>query len=60
VAASRERVYVTHREPNLEAYLQDAFSEKGITYQTRDIGPYRVYCDLSSTTSPQELGLGLP
>jgi hypothetical protein len=60
VAASPERVYVTHREPNLGAFLQGAFSEKGITYRIRDIGPYRVYYDLSSTTSPLELGLGPP
>jgi hypothetical protein len=57
VAASQERVYVTHREPNLESYLQGAFAERGITYLIQDIGPYRVYYDLSTTISPQELGL---
>jgi hypothetical protein len=58
VASSLERVYVTHREPNLEAYLQRAFAERGISYRTQDIGPYRVYYDLSTNVSPQELGLG--
>jgi hypothetical protein len=58
VEASPKRVYVTHREPNLEAYLADAFTEQGITYQTREFGPYRVYYDLSSVVTPAELGLG--
>jgi hypothetical protein len=59
VAASPDRMYVTHREPYLEAYLQGAFAERGITYRIQDIGPYRVYYDLSSSISPQEIGLGL-
>jgi 4-amino-4-deoxy-L-arabinose transferase-like glycosyltransferase len=58
VAASLDRVYVTHREPHLETYLQNAFAERGIVYHTQDIGPYRVYYDLSAAISPQEIGLG--
>jgi hypothetical protein len=58
VAASPDRMYVTHREPNLEAYLQHGFAERGITYHIKDIGPYRVYYDLSTNVSPPELGLG--
>jgi len=58
VASSLDRLYVTHREPHLEAYLQRAFTERGITYRIQDIGPYRVYYDLSSAISPQEIGLG--
>jgi len=57
VEASSERVFVTHREPNLEAYLQDAFSVRGITYRTHDIGPYRVYYDLARVITPDEIGL---
>jgi 4-amino-4-deoxy-L-arabinose transferase-like glycosyltransferase len=60
VAASLERVYVTHREPHLEAYLQRAFAERGISYRTQDIGPYRIYYDLSAVVTPQDLGLGQP
>ncbi len=60
VAASPNRVYVTHREPNLENYLQTAFTEQAIAYQTKDIGPYRVYYNLSGIITPQEMGLGLP
>jgi hypothetical protein len=60
VANSLDRVYVTHREPHLEAYLQRAFAERGIIYHIQDIGPYRVYYDLSAGVSPQELGLGIP
>ncbi len=58
VAASPERVYVTHREPNLEAFLQAAFAERGVTYRLRDIGPYRVYYDFSAKLTPAEIGLG--
>jgi hypothetical protein len=58
VAESPRRVYVTHREPNLESYLQNAFAERQITYQIQDIGPYRVYYDFSAIVTPQEIGLG--
>jgi hypothetical protein len=58
VAASPRPVYVTHREPNLEAYLQRGFAELQVTYSIEDIGPYRVYYDLSAAVSPQEIGLG--
>ncbi len=58
VAASSRPVYVTHREPNLETYLQRAFAERQVTYSIQDIGPYRVYYDLSEAVSPQEIGLG--
>jgi hypothetical protein len=57
VEASPTRVYVTHREPNLEDYLQRAFADRDISYQIKDIGPYRVYYDFSALVSPQEIGL---
>jgi hypothetical protein len=60
VAASPDPVYVTHREPHLETYLQRTFTEREISYRTEDIGPYRVYYDLSAAVTPQELGLGKP
>ena len=58
VATSSNRVYVTHREPNLANYLQDTFAKRDITYQIKDIGPYRVYYGLSSILTPQEIGFG--
>lgn len=58
VSASQNRVYVTHQEPNLENYLQDVFARKNITYQIKDIGPYRVYYHFSTIITPQEIGLG--
>lgn len=51
-------VYVTHRERNLEEYLHHAFAKRDITYQIKDIGPYRVYYDFSTTIRPQQIGLG--
>jgi 4-amino-4-deoxy-L-arabinose transferase-like glycosyltransferase len=56
VEASPQRVYVTHREPNLEDHLQRAFAGKGVAYQIHDIGPYRVYYDFSTVVTPQEIG----
>jgi len=58
VAASANRVYVTHREPNLERYLEDAFAQRNTRYRTKDIGPYRVYYNFSNIVTPQELGFG--
>jgi hypothetical protein len=58
VAASSNRVYVTHREPNLEKHLQGSFARQDITYQFKDIGPYRVYYDLSHMITPQAIGFG--
>jgi hypothetical protein len=60
VAASQNRVYVTHREPNLENHLQSELTQRGVTYQIKDIGPYRVYYGLSQIITPQEMRLGLP
>lgn len=58
VKAAPHPVYVTHREPHLEAYLQQQFARRNITYQIKDIGPYRVYYKLSQRISPPEMGLG--
>jgi hypothetical protein len=58
VEAAPNRVFVTHREPNLEVRLQQEFAARGISYQIKDIGPYRVYYDLSALISPMEMGLG--
>jgi len=58
VAQSANPVYVTHREPNLEAYLQETFAHRNVSYQTKDIGPYRVYYDLSGPVHAQEIGFG--
>jgi hypothetical protein len=56
--AAPHPVYVTHREPKLEAYLQQALAGRGIGYQLKDIGPYRVYYNLSAQITPMEMGLG--
>jgi hypothetical protein len=60
VAISPHPVYVTHREPNLEKYLQTAFKGRNIRFELKDIGPYRVYYNLSQVITPQEIGLNGP
>jgi hypothetical protein len=56
--AAPHPVYVTHREPNLEAYLQQALAGRNVSYQIKDIGPYRVYYGLSAVVTPADLKLG--
>jgi 4-amino-4-deoxy-L-arabinose transferase-like glycosyltransferase len=58
VEASPHPIYVTHREPNLEQFLQNSFAQHHINYQIKDIGPYRVYYSLSTVITPQEMGFG--
>jgi len=58
VSAAPHPVYVTHREPHLETYLQQQLAAHGITYQTHNIGPYRVYFDLSAAITPLQMNLG--
>ena len=55
VAESDNRVFVTHRNPTLTGYLEQAFATANLTYQTKDIGPYRVYYNLSRIFTPQEM-----
>jgi predicted dehydrogenase len=45
-------------DPEMEAYLQQALAGRHISYQIKDIGPYRVYYGLSAVVTPAELKLG--
>ncbi|GAB4458545.1 MAG: hypothetical protein Kow0031_38900 [Anaerolineae bacterium] len=57
VANAENPVFVIHHDPNLLFYLDQAFAEHNITHQIKDIGPYRVYFNLSENLSLRELGL---
>jgi 4-amino-4-deoxy-L-arabinose transferase-like glycosyltransferase len=49
--------YVTSNQPDLDEKLRKALKARQIGYQESVIGTYRVYCDLSNSVSPEDLGL---
>lgn len=56
VEQAGNRVFVIHHEPALEQYLELAFTEHKISYSIKDIGPYRIYYNLSQIFTPQDVG----
>jgi 4-amino-4-deoxy-L-arabinose transferase-like glycosyltransferase len=55
VAASEWPVYVTFQEPHLDRLLRPSFAALGVSYSEQDIGPYRVFYDLSAKVEPWQL-----
>ncbi len=55
VAASDRPVYVTFQEPHLDRLLRPSFAMLGVSYKEQDIGPYRVFYDLSAKVEPWQL-----
>jgi len=55
VAASDRPVYVTFQEPHLDRLLRPSFAALGVSYREQDIGPYRVFYDLSAKVEPWQL-----
>jgi hypothetical protein len=49
-------VYVTSNQPALDALLRERLASLGIAFQEEEIGPYRVFYNLSRRVSPEELG----
>jgi 4-amino-4-deoxy-L-arabinose transferase-like glycosyltransferase len=49
-------VYVTSNQPALDALLRERLARLGIAFQEEEIGPYRVFYNLSRRVSPEELG----
>lgn len=58
VARADSVVYVTGNQPELDELLRERFYEHDITYREREIGPYRVFYDLSEAITPIALGMG--
>ena len=54
-AASDRSVYVTFQEPHLDRLLRPSFAALGVSYREQDIGPYRVFYDLSAKVEPWQL-----
>ena len=58
VAQSTSVVYVTGNQPELDVVLRDRFRAHGVAYREHELGPYRVFYDLSSPVSPADLEVG--
>ncbi|HHH40894.1 MAG TPA: hypothetical protein ENK56_02680 [Chloroflexi bacterium] len=57
VAASPTVVYVTSNLPALDDLLRQRFRAVGVTWREHQIGPYRIFYDLSRRVSPEDLDL---
>jgi hypothetical protein len=60
VAAAAHVVWITQNFPELDALIVDRLAEIGITYETHQIGHYRVYYDFSARIAPADVGLTAP
>jgi hypothetical protein len=58
VAQAASVVYVTGGQPELDLVLRARFHEHGIAYREHEVGPYRVFYDLSCSVAPIALGMG--
>ncbi|MBP8973790.1 MAG: glycosyltransferase family 39 protein, partial [Anaerolineae bacterium] len=57
VEAAARVVWITQNFPALDARIAAGLGAAGVSYQTRDFGPYRVYYDFSRRVSPRDFGL---
>jgi hypothetical protein len=57
VEATARAVWITQNFPALDARIAARLGAAGVSYRTRDFGPYRVYYDFSRRVSPREFGL---
>ncbi|MBP8975019.1 MAG: hypothetical protein KBH93_14225, partial [Anaerolineae bacterium] len=55
--AAARVVWITQNFPALDARIAAELGAAGVSYQTRDFGPYRVYYDFSRRVSPRDFGL---
>jgi hypothetical protein len=60
VAEAEKVVWITQANPKLDRTIESLLGLRGITYQIRDIGTYRVYYNFSERVSPVEFGLNVP
>ena len=58
VENSRKVAYITTRNPALDVWLRNGFSEVGVTWSEKTIGDYQVFYHLSRAVRPEQIGLG--
>jgi hypothetical protein len=59
VAGASRPSYITARQPWLEAFLREGLRSRGVEFEEKAIGDYRVFYHLSRTVRPVDLGLGV-
>jgi hypothetical protein len=59
VAAASRPSFITVRQPWLDAYLREKLRARGIEFEEKAIGDYRVFYHLSQTVRPGDIGLGV-
>lgn len=60
VEAAARVVWITQNLPALDARIAAGLGAAGVSYRTRDFGPYRVYYEFSRRVSPRDFGLDAP
>jgi 4-amino-4-deoxy-L-arabinose transferase-like glycosyltransferase len=58
VENSLQVAYITTRNPALDVWLRNGFSEAGITWLEKTIGDYQIFYHLSRPLRPEQIGLG--
>ncbi len=57
VSAAERVVWITQQYPALDAAIAELLAAANISYQTEQIGVYRVYYDFSQRVSPLDVGI---
>jgi 4-amino-4-deoxy-L-arabinose transferase-like glycosyltransferase len=58
VADSQQVAYITTRNPALDVWLRNGFSQAGVSWSEKTIGDYQVFYHLSRPVRPEQIGLG--
>jgi len=58
VNSSQQVAYITTRNPALDVWLRNGFSDAGVTWSEKTIGDYQVFYHLSRPVRPEQIGLG--
>ncbi len=59
VETSQQVAYITTRNPALDVWLRNDFSQAGVTWEEKTIGDYHIFYHLSRPVRPQQIGLGV-
>jgi len=60
VEGASQVVYITSIHPTLDSILAERFTQAGVGFQEKQIGPYHVFFQLTHHIAPQEIGFGHP